>query len=145
MKKNTKRTVKVIYGLIILLICFFVYNFSLVGKDVYIFRYPEWLWGHCKAVIVVWFLFLIMTTIVYRFYNSSIRACFKKALRYMSVIAFIIIVCILAFGINYGLLFHTDKRYPSYPTYDDSDWMNIDVQIPVALSLVEKAGQGTVL
>ena len=52
MKKIYKCIFEILLGLIIVALCVFVFNFSLLGMESYILHYPQWLLGHCLAVLM---------------------------------------------------------------------------------------------
>ena len=117
MKRIYKCIFEILLGLIIVALCVFVFNFSLLGMESYILHYPQWLLGHCLAVLFLLCLFLFLLTICNYFACNNLRVSIKKASKFIFLVSLIIFAYIAIIGIDYGLLFHKSKKYPPYPSY----------------------------
>ncbi len=117
MKRIYKCIFEILLGLIIVALCVFVFNFSLLGMESYILHYPQWLLGHCLAVLFLLCLFLFLLTICNYVACNNLRVSIKKATKFIFIVSLIIFAYIAIIGIDYGLLFHKSKKYPPYPSY----------------------------
>ena len=117
MKRIYKYIFEILLGLIIVALCVFVFNFSLLGMESYILHYPQWLLGHCLAVLFLLCLFLFLLTICNYVACHNLRVSIKKATKFIFLVSLIIFAYIAIIGIDYGLLFHKSKKYPPYPSY----------------------------
>ena len=109
MKKIYKCIFEILLGLIIVALCVFVFNFSLLGMESYILHYPQWLLGHCLAVLFLLCLFLFLLTICNYLACNNLRISIKKASKFIFLVSLIIFAYIAIIGIDYGLLFHQSK------------------------------------
>ena len=117
MKRIYKCIFELLLGITIVALCIFVFNFSLLGMESYIFHYPQWLLGHCLAVLFVLCIFLLLLITFNYAISHDLRLGIKKATKFISLITLIIFAYIAIIGIDYDLLFHKTKKYPAYPSY----------------------------
>ena len=117
MKRIYKCIFELLLGITIVALCIFVFNFSLLGMESYIFHYPQWLLGHCLAVLFVLCIFLLLLITFNYAISHDLRLSIKKATKFISLITLIIFAYIAIIGIDYDLLFHKTKKYPAYPSY----------------------------
>ena len=117
MKRIYNYIFEILLGLIIVALCVFVFNFSLLGMESYILHYPQWLLGHCLAVLFLLCLFLFLLTICNYLACNNLRVSIKKASKFIFLVSLIIFAYVAIIGIDYGLLFHKSKKYPPYPSY----------------------------
>lgn len=99
--------IKITIGVCMLLSCIVVFYFSLLGKDAYFNHYPQWLLGHCIAVILLLFVYLMVYTLVLFCIKGDIKGSFLKAFKFVLIILMLVYIYIFIFGINYDLLFHS--------------------------------------
>lgn len=117
MKRIYKYISEILLGLTIVALCIFVFNFSLLGMESYIFHYPQWLLGHCLAVLFLLCIFFLILIIINCVAGYNLRFSIKKAAKFIFLITLIIFAYIAIIGIDYSLLFHKNNKYPAFPSY----------------------------
>ena len=117
MKRIYKCIFEMLLGITIVALCIFVFHFSLLGMESYIYHYPQWLLGHCLAVLFVLCIFLLLFISFNYAISHNLRLSIKKATKFFFLITLIIFAYIAIIGIDYDLLFHKTKKYPAYPPY----------------------------
>ena len=86
MKRIYKCIFELLLGITIVALCIFVFNFSLLGMESYIFHYPQWLLGHCLAVLFVLCIFLLLLITFNYAISHDLRLSIKKATKFISLI-----------------------------------------------------------